>query len=100
MPLLDEMAALRGAPDPGLERLDLMDEVAVLLEGLNPSHRQVLRLMYMEGWDLQTICQQTGLKMGTLKNRLHRARSAARVELDRVRKISTRIATRPMDGRD
>lgn len=51
------------------------------LARLSAEHRDLLVLRHFEGLDLQEIKKLTGLRLGTIKSRLHRGLAALRMEL-------------------
>ena len=60
------------------------DDAAVhaALAQIGSKHRDLLILRHFEGFDLAEIQSITGLRIGTIKSRLHRAMDALRRELD------------------
>lgn len=65
------------AVDPGLG-----PEVAQLLRGLSRDHREVLVLHYGLGLSVEEIAAEVGVAPGTVKSRLSRARTAARLSTE------------------
>lgn len=59
------------------------DELRAALAALPPDQRRVLELRYFADLDLAEIAAITGVPLGTVKSRLHRALGAARVALHR-----------------
>lgn len=51
------------------------------LARLSADHRDLVVLRHFEGLDLQEIRELTGLRLGTIKSRLHRGLAALRMEL-------------------
>ncbi len=51
------------------------------LQGLSADHRDLIVLRHFEGLELTEIKTMTGLRMGTIKSRLHRGLAALRKEL-------------------
>ena len=70
-------AADPSAADPAVEALDLRTLRAALAE-LSLEHRAVLLMHDSEGYKLYEIQAITGIEIGTLKSRLHRARARLR----------------------
>ncbi len=62
-------------PDPRL---------ALALANLPAKHRDILILRHLEELSLEQIQSLTGLRMGTIKSRLHRGMAALREELEHV----------------
>ena len=84
--LTDEAAARLPDAGPGPERafegahLDL--DVQAALERLSPAFRAVVVLADLEGLSYEEVGQALGLKMGTVRSRLHRARAQLRRHLE------------------
>ena len=70
------------------ERLDAIRALAAALSELSDEHRIVVLLHDSEGYKLKEIHELTGLPVGTIKSRLHRART-------RLRDILTQSGTFP-----
>lgn len=70
------------SPDEQLIRKE--DEAVFMkhLEQLQPAHRSVLLLHYLESFSLEEIAAVTGMNVGTVKSRLHYARRALRQLLE------------------
>lgn len=64
----------RYLPDEMARRRDLEKIVEETVEELPPHHRQVFRLRELEGRTYDEIAETTGVKLGTVKSRLARAR--------------------------
>lgn len=62
------------------------DELAGALSGLSVEHREVLRLRFVEGFDLREIAEALEIPVGTVKSRLHHAVNQLR-ESPRARKF-------------
>ncbi len=60
------------------------DDAAVqaALGRIRSEHRDLVVLRHLEGFSLMEIQSITGLRLGTIKSRLHRAMAALRTELD------------------
>lgn len=56
------------------------DGIERILERLPEHFAYVLRLHYLERWSQEDIAQETGENVGTIKARIHRAKSAFRKE--------------------
>lgn len=65
-------------------RRELRDRVQEALEALPPDYRLPLVLKEMIGLSVAEVAEILGLKEGTVKTRLHRARLAARKQLRRA----------------
>ncbi len=70
------------------ERLDAIRALEAALSELSDEHRIVVLLHDSEGYKLKEIHELTGLPVGTIKSRLHRART-------RLRDILTQSGTFP-----
>ncbi|MET9688512.1 RNA polymerase sigma factor [Streptomyces sp. NPDC006514] len=69
-------ADLSALPDRGDPQLSA--DIKDVLGRLSPEHRAVLMLRDVEGLDERTAAALLGLRPGTLKSRLHRARNTFR----------------------
>ena len=61
------------------------EELAAALAGLSREHREVLRLRFVEGFDLREIADAMEIPLGTVKSRLHHALNQLR-QSPRVKK--------------
>lgn len=71
-------AGQEGGPRPPAEQMEIRERVQRLerkLRGLSPAHRTVLVLRDVEGLDYEEIATVTDSPVGSVKGRLHRARS-------------------------
>jgi RNA polymerase sigma-70 factor (ECF subfamily) len=71
-----------------LERLEKFRRLDAALQQLSEEHRLVVLLHDTEGYKLEEIESMTGTPVGTIKSRLHRARSRLRQILDNDGTIS------------
>lgn len=78
---IDELAG-SGGPRAESEREDTYERLAAALEALSEEQRIVVLLHDTEGYKLTEIQDLTGLPVGTIKSRLHRARSRLREILE------------------
>ena len=62
-------------PAANSERHDKLKRLEAALEALSDDHRIVVLLHDTEGYKLQEIHDLTGIPLGTIKSRLHRARA-------------------------
>ncbi len=81
----DSWETLRASEDEGPER---RAEVSQLVAGLDaalgrlkPSYREILLLRFQQGLAYHEIAEVTGVAIGTVKVRLHRARKKLAAEL-------------------
>lgn len=84
----DGLAGLAGTEDPvrDNERREKMLALDAALSQLSDEHRLVVLLHDTEGYKLKEIQDLTGVPVGTVKSRLHRARA-------RLREILTQSGT-------
>ena len=76
----DGLEGLAGSEDPvrDNERLEKLKELDLALQQLSDEHRVVVLLHDTEGYKLEEIHDLTGIPVGTIKSRLHRARARLR----------------------
>ena len=90
---LDEAQAAAGVepvdpdarPESNLERSEQAAQVQAALATLSEEHRTVLVLREIDGRDYDTIGQMLDIPVGTVRSRLHRARSQMKEEMERRR---------------
>jgi RNA polymerase sigma-70 factor (ECF subfamily) len=75
--LSDEVSPAKRGPS-GVAGTDARLDLAVMLEGLSPEHRQVIVLREVEGLSYDEIAVALGVPRGTVESRLHRARAELR----------------------
>jgi RNA polymerase sigma factor (sigma-70 family) len=80
----DGLAGLPGPDDPAYDRAraERLQSLDTALRQLSDEHRLVILLHDTEGYKLQEIQDLTGLPVGTVKSRLHRARARLREILE------------------
>lgn len=87
MPTDEELATLnaggRVSPEAAVLREEVSEQVRVALDRIPPQYRLVLVLHDMEELSTSEVAQVTGLREGTVRVRLHRARLALRKEFAR-----------------
>ena len=73
-------------PDPssGIEQKERAVQVQAALASLSEEHRAVLVLREIDGFDYDAISEMLDLPVGTVRSRLHRARSQLRDQLKTV----------------
>jgi RNA polymerase sigma-70 factor (ECF subfamily) len=78
-----------GAVEPAerAERQELRRIVRDGVAALPPKHQSVVVLYYLHGMSLQETAELLGLRLGTVKSRLHYALRTLRVELERDRRF-------------
>ncbi len=76
----DGLAELPGTQNPAQdhERLEQLLKLDAALSRLSDEHRAVVLLHDTEGYKLSEIHELTGIPVGTVKSRLHRARAQLR----------------------
>lgn len=76
----DGIEGLAGTDDPSWdhERLLRMNSLDAALAELSDEHRMIVLLHDTEGYKLTEIGELTGVPVGTIKSRLHRARTRLR----------------------
>ncbi len=68
-------------PDRRAERGQLMSRLDAALGRLSPGYREILLLRFREGLAYHEIAEVTGMAMGTVKVKLHRARKRLAAEM-------------------
>ncbi|HEX9053138.1 MAG TPA: RNA polymerase sigma factor [Anaeromyxobacter sp.] len=84
--LSGEAAPAEGAPDAALASAERAAAVRAALAKLPEKHRVVLALRELEGLSYDEIAGATGVPVGTVESRLHRARAALARRLSALRK--------------
>lgn len=79
-----EPADPHGTPDGQLARSEQSGQLAKALSTLSDEHRRILKLRGIEGYDYDAIGQILHVRPGTVRSRLHRARTQLRDELQRT----------------
>ena len=77
------MGSAQPGPDDALERRQKIQSVYTVLDTLPENQRRVLVLFEIEGLATQTIAELIGVRLGTVRVRLHRARSRFLQEYER-----------------
>ena len=71
----------RGTPERGFEHQNLDYDVQAALDALSPEYRAAVVLCDIEGLSYEEIAATLGIKMGTVRSRIHRARAQLRSSL-------------------
>ena len=79
-----EMHDPGGTPDKNLLQEEQVREIHAALSALSEEHRAVMVLRDLEGCDYEQIASILEISKGTVRSRLHRARSLMREHLERV----------------
>ncbi len=72
------------APSDRMEQGEDTRQLSAALDRLSEDHRSILVLREMEEMDYDAISEVLDLPVGTVRSRLHRARSALREELESI----------------
>ncbi|NLF03444.1 MAG: RNA polymerase sigma factor SigE, partial [Actinomycetales bacterium] len=70
-----------GTPERGFEHANLDYDVQAALDALSPEYRAAVVLCDIEGLSYEEIAATLGIKMGTVRSRIHRARAQLRAAL-------------------
>ncbi|WP_050758137.1 RNA polymerase sigma factor SigE [Xylanimonas cellulosilytica] len=70
-----------GRPERGFEHAHLDNDVQAALDALSPEFRAAVVLCDIEGLSYEEIAVTLGVKLGTVRSRIHRARAQLRGEL-------------------
>jgi RNA polymerase sigma-70 factor (ECF subfamily) len=73
-------------PDRALEGAQMEKLLQDAIGNLDDDHRVVVVLRDVEDLSIEEICEITGLPEGTVKSRLHRARSALKEKLEKYQR--------------
>ena len=68
-------------PERGFEHANLDRDIQRALDGLSPEYRAAIVLCDIEGLSYEEIAVTLGIKLGTVRSRIHRARSQLRAAL-------------------
>lgn len=77
----DVLADTAPTPDRGVERRELRDRLATVLDALPEKQRAVVALRHYREMSLEEIAQTLGMRLGTVKSTLHRALARMRTDL-------------------
>ncbi|MFN7137847.1 MAG: RNA polymerase sigma factor [Limisphaerales bacterium] len=80
---IEQEASFDGDPSELLLRKEQEEQFLQLLEQLEPPHRAVLLLHFIEEFSLEQIAEITGTNAGTVKSRMHYAKRALRKLLEK-----------------
>lgn len=84
--LTEELAATitdRSGAGPDRGRPADRAELEVLLAALSAEHRQVITMVYLQGWSYKLVAERLDVPIGTVRSRLARARAALREAAER-----------------
>ncbi len=71
----------RAEPERGFEHANLDHDVQQALDALSPDYRAAVVLCDIEGLSYEEIAVTLGIKLGTVRSRIHRARAQLRTAL-------------------
>nr|WP_240643905.1 RNA polymerase sigma factor SigE [Antribacter gilvus] len=71
-----------GRPERGFEHANLDHDVQKALDALRPEYRAAVVLCDIEGLSYEEIAVTLGVKLGTVRSRIHRARAQLRASLE------------------
>lgn len=75
----------QGRPERGFEHANLDHDVQAALDALRPEYRAAVVLCDIEGLSYEEIAVTLGIKLGTVRSRIHRARAQLRDALEHRR---------------
>ena len=84
--ILDRLPDRAAGPDAVLESRDLRQAIQNGLAHLSEEHRLVLILRDVQGMSYEEIADTLGLELGTVRSRLHRARTDLKARLEPYRR--------------
>lgn len=73
-----------GRPERGYEHANLDSDVQKALDALRPEYRAAVVLCDIEGLSYEEIAVTLGVKLGTVRSRIHRARAQLRDALEHL----------------
>ena len=92
-------------PAEAFDDSHLDDDVQAALKALPPEYRAAVVLCDIEGFSYEEIAATLGVKLGTVRSRIHRGRAQLRAALEHRRPVPpedqetrTRTRTRPGPG--
>ena len=100
--LADEMAhRLAGSEPTPAQAFDdshLDDDVQAALKALPPEYRAAVVLCDIEGFSYEEIAATLGVKLGTVRSRIHRGRAQLRAALEHRRPGPVAVSHGPVDN--
>ncbi len=82
--LVAQVEADAAPPSARLERQEQLQQLKDALDRLSSEHRAILVMREIDGLDYDAIAQVLDIAVGTVRSRLHRARSQLKDELERA----------------
>lgn len=80
--MIERLKSQGGTPIEELEHNELKKKVQESIEKLSPEYREIIILRHMNGFSYEDIASITGLPLGTVKNRIFRARQILKEHLN------------------
>lgn len=81
--MIDRLKSDSHTPVEELENIELKRKIHESIEMLSPEYREIIILRYINGFSYEDIASITGLPLGTVKNRIYRARRILKEYLNR-----------------
>jgi RNA polymerase sigma factor (sigma-70 family) len=94
----DRIAGREPSPEQAWHDANLDPDLQAALDDLPPEFRAAVVLCDVEGLSYEEIGATLGVKLGTVRSRIHRGRQALRVGLERRRAENLRAVTGPAGG--
>ena len=91
----ERVATQAEGPERSFERAHLDVDVAAALDQLPADYRAAVVLCDLEGYSYQEVADTLGLKLGTVRSRIHRGRTLLRQTLAHRAPSGTGFSTRP-----
>jgi RNA polymerase sigma-70 factor (ECF subfamily) len=95
----DRIAGREPSPEQAWHEANLDPDLQAALDDLPPEFRAAVVLCDVEGLSYEEIGATLGVKLGTVRSRIHRGRQALRAGLER-RRAANVAATEPTGGRE
>jgi RNA polymerase sigma-70 factor (ECF subfamily) len=94
----DQVVTSAEGPEASFERAHLDVDVATALSALPPDYRAAVVLCDLEGYSYQEVAETLGLKLGTVRSRIHRGRTLLREALPHRAPTPTGLQALPLAG--
>ena len=95
----DRVPGTLKTPEQAVDDAMLDPDLEIALAELQPDYRAVVVLCDVVGLTYEEIASTLGLKMGTVRSRIHRARSSLRATLERLEKERQELRSRSPQAR-
>ena len=83
--MVHRLAGAEPSPDQAFDETHLDDDIQTALRALPPEYRAAVVLCDIEGFTYEEIAATLGVKIGTVRSRIHRGRAQLRVALEHRR---------------